>query len=422
MRWLLLIGLLGCDSCDQPEAAPTPVGAHEPQEEPTPPQHEPAPLGSLGMEVPIPVLTQAAREANRAALEKHSAGDYESSRDGFLESLAALPTYDAARFNLACAYGRLGDHAAAARELDRLLRRDLARYRTKLDDEDLAATMASSEGETLRATIRELSEPWSGVVAGIPSLANGRFGFYVREHERFFTMTAQSVEGHSVANVAQRKIAWMVTEYVDGYDAWFGVEGVHVETFMPESEHSWSRTHYAPGTWVVWSFMDATDERVRFNVDGEWQELRGRRLVTSSDQSERGLAAHERPPEGFRLRGNTLEVPDGEPIELERGHGAAKWHSFAINETRTRIFIASELETEPQFEGMELYLTQHKTVFDHVNLETREVHRLGRGDSAGYVFAFGNEAYLVGLDGSRRHPTFEPNEYEPMPVTPIPPG
>ena len=75
MRWWMLVVLLGCDSCEQEEAPPAEAteSATDERQAPAPdpePAEEASPLASLGIELPAPVLTQAARETNRAALEK----------------------------------------------------------------------------------------------------------------------------------------------------------------------------------------------------------------------------------------------------------------------------------------------------------------------------------------------------------------
>lgn len=58
----------------------------------------------------------------------------------------------------------------------------------------------------------------------------------------------------------------------------------------------------------------------------------------------------------------------------------------------------------------------------HVDLESRAVTAMGAGEEDGYVFAHGDRAYVVGLDGSRVHATFEPSVHEPLPFVPMPPG
>ncbi len=119
------------------------------------------------------------------------------------------------------------------------------------------------------------------------------------------------------------------------------------------------------------------------------------------------------------IRDRRLTRPTGAPIDLGRGHGVAQWHSFALNPAGTRLLVASEHELEEAEEVAFEYAVQpHHTVFDHVNLETGVVTRLGRSEQPGYVMAHGEDAYLVGL-GTHRHVGFAV-EFESMPVTPLP--
>ncbi len=149
-------------------AAPAPPPAADAADAAEPPA--PTPIGWAS--VPGPVLAEA-DAANRAALERHRAGDYSGARAGFEEALAAAPEFALARYNLACALSRLGETEGAAAQLETLLTADLTHYRRRLDDDpDLEALRRSPHLARLHAHIDALLPRWRDAVArGVPAVA-----------------------------------------------------------------------------------------------------------------------------------------------------------------------------------------------------------------------------------------------------------
>ena len=80
--------------------------------------------------------TKLARKENREALALHRAGKYAEAQAGFARAVEASPGHDLARFNLACAYARLGKLDEAATELTTLLERDLLRFQSRWRGDD----------------------------------------------------------------------------------------------------------------------------------------------------------------------------------------------------------------------------------------------------------------------------------------------
>lgn len=115
----------------------------------------------LGFSAAPSVPKESARVASFAALKDHKAKRWDAARQGLLRALELDPSYDLARFNLACVLSALGQHADVARELQTLLERDLPRFLPRLlGDEDLAPFRASPSGQALVAAAEALRLKW----------------------------------------------------------------------------------------------------------------------------------------------------------------------------------------------------------------------------------------------------------------------
>ncbi|HEX2729944.1 MAG TPA: hypothetical protein VHM70_00005, partial [Polyangiaceae bacterium] len=119
------------------------------------------PLVAKGFErLPHPVLASA-QKANSAALLEHQQQHWEAARAGFERALQLDPTYDLARYNLACALARLERFSDVVSELELLLQRDLPRFGARLSsDRDLAQFRASAIGNDLLARMQTLQTSW----------------------------------------------------------------------------------------------------------------------------------------------------------------------------------------------------------------------------------------------------------------------
>lgn len=183
LSWLTLGLFLGC-STTQP-SAPTDLRPAEPSETQAvqvPPsastKSEPAPETSLA-EIGWDSLsrpTELARKENREALALHRAGKYAEAQVGFARAVEISPGHDLARFNLACAYARLGKLDEAAAELNALLERDLLRFqprwRGEKADPDLDALRDSKHAAILDNRIKTLRVAYDEAHdIGIPAYA-----------------------------------------------------------------------------------------------------------------------------------------------------------------------------------------------------------------------------------------------------------
>jgi hypothetical protein len=112
-------------------------------------------------------IAEDAEKENDAGFKLHAKKQYPESRDAFRRALAKDDDFTMARYNLACAYVRLGDLDQAEVELARVLREDLPTYRRGLErDADLAALRASPPHVgRLRAFVERLEKDYRVVLA-----------------------------------------------------------------------------------------------------------------------------------------------------------------------------------------------------------------------------------------------------------------
>jgi hypothetical protein len=152
--------LLGCTPTLDPDP---PVIAAEVEEATDEPPSQDAmrptstPLYIGWAEIPSPPSDEAQRH-NGVGLKLHRSGDYARALAEFGAARAASPQYTWARYNRACALSRMSLWAAAATELEALLREDFPTFRRRyLDDPDLAAVRDSVHGRSIDRLLPRLS-------------------------------------------------------------------------------------------------------------------------------------------------------------------------------------------------------------------------------------------------------------------------
>lgn len=157
-------------ACSDPPAPAAPAIAPEPPAPPAPAAPEPAPpicaeVGSLTAEA----VPDAARAANEAAL-RTLATDAAAAEAALAAVVASAPAYRMARYNHACALGRLGRADEAWQELLPLLCEELPTFGPRLRaDEDLAAVRARPDLEAALDAIAELHR--AAAAGGVPLVA-----------------------------------------------------------------------------------------------------------------------------------------------------------------------------------------------------------------------------------------------------------
>ncbi len=400
------------------------------------PHPPPIVVPDLGFEIEPPSTAwEKASAKNVAALRLHHAGRFAEARAGFEAALALDPAYDLARFNLACASSRLGDEAAAAREIAKLIARDTPRFTPKLHaDSDLASLRGSPEGAALEAKLGAIEHAWATVVAGglpasyvAPEIGGVRYGVYVPSKRRFVPAAAEAGSADAVLDRGHHRVAFIESGVVGDIEAdeTLTVTGVGVTAFgilggpYRHAHTDWARD-VEPD--MLQRLIDPTGDWVRFLLD-HWTVIAGAGIRRSTASSPAPQRLDERPPSGFALEGNALRVPGAAaPIALGPGHGAAGWHSFARSPDGTALVVASERVEGEHYVAFEEVAHAHRTFFDHVDLRTRAVTRLAVANSGGFVIAHGADLYLVMGTEARRYSGFSPARFDKLPsgVMPLP--
>jgi hypothetical protein len=358
---------------------------------------------------PSPQLDEASA-ANTAALTEHEAGHYEASRDGFARAVALAPEWSIPRFNQACALARLGDLGAAAEVIEPALLRDLPAILPRLArDADLAALR---EVPTFRARVEEIRALYARAAdGGLTAQCRAEWGYYLRALDRFVPL-ARADGGFGVIDAAHGRVAVIAAGVVGELesDEVFAVEGMEVVPFVPLTgawEPAPSIHFEVPAGYGASSDptelvrgIDVSAAAVRFRVGGcsqEWCVISGRDLVAADRDTAAPDPPASVPPPGYALVRDDLQVPEGDPIPLGRGHASADWHTFALDPSGRALVIASNdmVLANGTYLALEQTGDLHHTVFDHVDLRTRVVTRLGEGDSTGYVVADGDDCYTV---------------------------
>lgn len=426
----------GSDAGEPPPATPTdaasgdtpaPSDAEAPADAPAP-LPPGAPLGHAAIpERP----SDAARRANANGLTAHRAADYEASSGKFAEAVKLASGYDLARYNLACALGRLGRHAEAATELEALLRRDLPSYAPRLaEDPDLETLRAAPEGAKLVELAAALRPAWAAAVrTGIPVVArvSGRWqaGVYVLDERRFLPVAPWSGKTISAGTDPAARHAYLVEGRVDWGDCSEYLEATvrvfSVETFaevavvpVPKRAYMLELALDPAGLTLRWGdlveYRPTGWKRVVFGEEAapaETEEPAGQ--VFTVDPRGTMLAAPA--PAGLELQGNNVVLPDrAEPLALGRGHAASANHVLLPSSDGRRLLVVSTNSScEYGIDGGVRHFV------DLVDVPQGTYRRLSEGDGAGYGRFDAQGGLLLQTGGAlRRWPTPEATEPETL--------
>lgn len=378
--------------------------------------------------------SDAASEANTAALVAHGAGSYEAARDGFARASALAPAWSTPRFNLACALARLGDLDGAAEAIEPALLRDLPETLERLArDPDLEPLRVEDRASGFRARVEQIRALHADALAdGLPASCGLEFGVYLRASERFVALTTATGEYGSVDRAHERVaviVAGIVSDGTEADEA-FVLESVTVAPFVPlrggwssPASHTFrvpaGMTEMADPTQIAHAFdLRGTEARVEWaGCDARWCTVRGRALVPAESQADAPDGGSSTPPPGLSLRGDELVIDGAAAIPLGVGHAGARWHTFAVDPARRHVVVASDqlVEEGGTYVAFEQSGDLHHTVFDHVDLETRVVTRMGEGDDVGWTVGDGDDVYTVLGHSVRRWPGFSATSYVDTP-------
>jgi len=396
------------------------------------------PVAELGFDKAPPPSTAGAVEANRIALKLHRAGDHHRAKMGFTEALDTSPTFDIARFNLACAHAGLDEHDDSARELRSLLRRDLPEFGHRLqDEEDLEAFRDSAAGRSLLAELETLYTVWDTAIGeGVPTVLHWpqppqeperrtqiapfylRPGVFLREHGRFLPATPL-VEGAAASLVfpAVRRAVVVVAGiydfqvYDDLMEAWeTGKELLIFE--LPHRGNRPMRRRFPEQLAMLRA--EATSRGGRFERhlvqrgEGTWDVVRApfELLTLAGAREDPDQSPFTGPILSSGVVDGWVDLPEaetdlritalgltgrGDPIALGEGHGGGQPRVIPSPDGRRAVAMTT---TESCDSSDEIA----RAVVDLVDLEGRSVARLTSGHGRAVVAWHGDGTLYLQLD------------------------
>lgn len=442
----LALSAQGCKSTnvEKPDHKPDPIDRDPPPRNPPPVDkgwH--VTLAEIGWEVVPPEPPDKAFRANSNGLVRHTKSDWQGSLPFFKEAVDIVTEYDLARYNLACAYSRVGALDDALQELTYVLVRDLPRFkRYALEDQDLGNLRRAPQGTELKSRIDKLEEVWEQAVKiGTPAIAwrekgstdiglmqgeQGQLlrpGVWLHEQERFVP-AMQLVENAFSGMIdveRQQAIIVVATPTVDSPPLLEGAE-VYVAPLVPSGEdpRKASISQDNLGTIEVYALDNGV--RIRSNTTKTaWRELRAMGLVRSEDQhvSDRpvdrvtpdGSLMTASMPAGYEIKNRTLYGPGGREIQLQSGHSVSNFHTMQIQDGGEWAIIVSVQAKCLKDEGAVL-----RHWVDRVNLQNGTAEGLSR-DDGGAAATFGRDGALYLQVGERtiRYATPGAANFETLP-------
>ncbi|MFO0745269.1 MAG: tetratricopeptide repeat protein [Myxococcota bacterium] len=451
MAWLMASlalassGVVGCKSTQVEKPEPKPEPRPEPVHRDPPPPVDRGwhvSLGEIGWEVVPPEPPDRAFRANANGVVRHEKGDWQGSLPFFKEAVDIVSEYDLARYNLACAYSRVGDLDDALQELTYVLVRDLPRFkRYALEDQDLGNLRRAAQGTELKSRIDKLEDVWEQAMKiGTPTIAwrekgatdiglmqgeQGQLlrpGVWLHEQERFVP-AMQLVENAFSGMIdveRQQAIIVVANPTVDSPPLLEGAE-VYVAPLVPAGEDPRKATITQDnlGTLEVYALDNGV--RVRTNTTkSAWRELRAMGLVRAEDQhvSDRpvdrvtpdGSLMTATMPDGWEVKNRTL-INGGREIQLQSGHSVANFHTMQIQDGGQWAVIVSVQHKCLKDEGPTL-----RHWVDRVDLSAGRAEGLSRDDgAAAAVFGRDGALYLQVGERTIRYATPGAASFETLP-------
>lgn len=424
-----------------------------------PPIAEEQPELEIGVTRPARIHA-AARNANREGLRRHADGDYEASLAAFEKAIAAQPEHDMARFNLACALGRLGRHAEATEALVEVLTRDPVRFRVRVrDDEDLDSLRRSPEWKSVEDHLRRVSlaldrafdrgvpsmffehtRPHAGV--GVPQQGGTRdlvLGLYLHDSRRFVPLSRggaaawvdaerrrvvriDSTVWEGVVHSMWRSSTLSVTSIdatrdfsitadleKDGPPA-LGVPDLMKDADNTGFELSFIAVPTGEGLWLEleWHTQggEPYEERTKLELTTAGLHRTGREMPAQGVRIAfmyEGAVLYDPLPAGHSVDRRVYRAPGlTAPVKLSRGHAHARWQS-AVLTTDGRFAIVTSIEQRegPRFEDSGFGILRHAV--DRVDLSTGDAFTLAEGrGTARTVIAPDGSIYVQGGDETQR--------------------
>jgi|GEM_PF-2366453 len=422
-RSLPILFALAVTACaPRKDIVPEPEPVHV---EPPPPEPDPPPkparwsvsLEELGWdEVPDEPPRHAFR-ANTEGLRSHERGDWAASSASFAEAVRDFPDYDLARYNLACAYARLGRLDQSLEALTQVLERDFPRFlRRALEDGDLQRLRRSGLGEELEWRIERIEEAWRrGLRAGVAAVAwrkltrshiakaqdnQGQLlrpGVWIDETQRFLTMMELYEGVHTTfVDPVHRQAVVLTAERTEDVPPLFDDPRLYVVPL----DHIGDTPYETRLEWDDLRTIElhATRSGVRFRLNRyktAWQVLDAAGVTRDQQGSPSrpvmfvtpdGSVLTDPMPEGWSVKNRTVTMPDGRTVRIQSIHSISNLRSVQLSADGRQAVVVG-VRAKCGKDGSDL-----RHAVDWIDVEGRRANALAHGDGAA--------AAMFGPDGA----------------------
>lgn len=421
---------------------PEPVRVEEPPPKPRPvPVRWSVSIEELGWdEVPDEPPKDAFR-SNTEGWKLHQEGNWAGSRAAFAEAVRAFPDYDLARYNLACAYARLGQLDQALETLTTVLKRDFPRFRRRAEeDQDLQRLRRSDYGDELAWRAARIDEAWQRALrVGAPTIAwrklrhtrissaqesQGQLlrpGIWVDEVERFLPLMelyegvqagfVDPVEGQGIVVTATRtedvpplfaeaRLYVVPLDHIGDDPFATALEWDKLQTIEVHAVHSGARFRLNRYK-TAWQVLDSA------GVTRDQQGTPTRPVMFLTPD---GALLTSPMPEGWSVKNRTVTTPDGGSARVQSVHSISNLRSIQLNADGSQAVVVG-VRNKCGKEGPDL-----RFAVDRVDLDGHRAVALAQGEGAAAALWGPDGALYVQVDDElRRYAGARSDRYEELP-------
>lgn len=452
LRALVALSLFAVACAPRQDIVPDPEPVYvEPPPEPRPP--EPArwsvAIEDLGWDEVPEEPPKTAFRSNTEGWKLHEDGNWAGSRAAFAEAVREFPEYDLARYNLACAYSRMGQLEQALETLTDVLVRDFPRFRRRArEDQDLQRLRSSELRKELAWRLDRIEEAWERALrGGVSAVAWRRLtrtriaqaqdsqgqllrpGVWVDEIRRFLPAMelyegvhaglVDTVHKQAIVVTAERTedapplfasahlyVVPLVPVGDDPYDAVLTYDKLGtIEVHAVPSGARFRMNHYK----TAWQVLDAA------GVSRDQQELPTRPVLFVTPD---GSLLTSPIPEGWTVKNRTVTTPDGHDIRVQSVQSISNYRSLVLNADGTQATLVG-VRAKCKKEGPDL-----RHAVDRLDLTQRRAVPLSEGEGAAAATYGPDGALYVQVDERTRRygdPLSERFETLPEGVVLVPP-
>ncbi len=452
LRALVALSLIVVACAPRQDIVPDPEPVYV---EPPPPPRPPVParwsvaIEDLGWAQVPEEPSKAAFRSNTEGWRLHEDGNWAGSRAAFAEAVRELPEYDLARYNLACAYSRVGQLEQALETLTDVLVRDLPRFRRRArEDQDLQRLRSSALREELDWRVDRIAQAWERALrGGVSAVAWRRLtrtriaqaqdsqgqllrpGVWVDEIRRFLPAMElyEGVHAGYVDTVHEQAIVVTAERTADAPPL-FASAHLYVVPLVPvgDDPHDTTLTYDKLGTIEV----HAVPSGARFRMNHyktAWQVLDAAGVTRDQQATPSRPVMFVTPdgalltspiPEGMGVKNRTVTTPGGHAIRVQSVQSISNYRSLVLNGDGTQAVLVG-VRAKCSKDGPDL-----RHAVDRLDLAQRRAVPLSQGEGpAAAAFGPDGALYVQVEDRTRRYGDPRSERFETLPegVVLVPP-